>query len=69
MTFRKTPAAARELGISYTTLINLLRYDKMTPPAKDSSGDFVWADADLKRARHALAAMRQPRRPEVADAR
>ncbi len=61
-TYRKTPIAARELGISYTNLHNLIRYGKLTPPGRDSSGHFVWTDADLERARVALA------QQEVADA-
>jgi hypothetical protein len=58
--FRKSPVAARELGISYHQLVGLTRYGKITPPARDSSGDFVWGDADLERARLDLAKMRRP---------
>jgi len=60
MAFRKAPVAARELGISYHQLIGLIRYDKITPPERDSSGDYLWLDADLERARAALASMRKP---------
>jgi hypothetical protein len=59
MSFRKTPVAARELGISYHQLIGLLRYDKIDPPARDSSGDYLWADADIERAKAAIRAMRR----------
>ena len=59
MQFRKTPAAAKELGISYPTLIGLLRYGKLDPPSKDTSGDYIWTDADLTRARNALAKQRK----------
>jgi hypothetical protein len=52
---RKTPVAARELKVSYNTLINLIRFDKITPPDRDSSGDYAWSDEDLQRAREALA--------------
>jgi hypothetical protein len=55
MPFRKTPAAARELGVPYFTLINLIRYGKIKPPTKDTSGDYLWRDADMDRARQALA--------------
>jgi hypothetical protein len=65
MTYRKTPVAARELGISYSQLIGLLRYSKIAPPARDTSGDYIWADEDLARARNALAAARAPK-PEAA---
>jgi hypothetical protein len=62
---RKTPVAARELGVSYNTLINLLRFDKIDPPGRDSSGDYVWTDGDLERAREALS--RLQRRKAVAS--
>jgi hypothetical protein len=67
MHFRKTPAAAQELGISYATLIGLLRYGKIEPPAKDSSGDYVWTDADLARARRAISMRRRPEAAQAAD--
>lgn len=51
---RKSPTAAIELGISYHQLINLLRYRKITPPQKDTSGDYLWSDDDLAAARLAL---------------
>jgi hypothetical protein len=35
-------------------LVGLLRADKIPPPAKDSSGDYIWAEADLAAARTAL---------------
>ena len=55
MHFLKTPLAAEHLGVSYHRLIGLLRFRKMEPPARDSSGDYVWTDSDLERARKALA--------------
>jgi hypothetical protein len=55
---RKTPVAARELGVTYHTLIGLLRFDKMQPPPRDSSGDYLWGDQDLENARQALAKLR-----------
>jgi hypothetical protein len=57
-TFRKTPVAAVELGVSYHRLINLVRFRKIPAPARDSSGDFLWSDVDLAHARQALAALR-----------
>lgn len=54
MTLRKSPIAAEELGISYYQLISLLRSKKLPPPQKDSSGDYIWADADIDAAREAL---------------
>lgn len=59
MTFRKTPVAAREVPCTYTQLISLIRYGKIDPPARDTSGDFVWLDEDIERARQALAAKRK----------
>jgi hypothetical protein len=59
MPYRKTPVAARELGVSYHQLIGLIRYDKIAAPERDSSGDFIWTEADLARAREALATMRR----------
>jgi hypothetical protein len=53
---RKSPTAAAELGVSYYRLIGLLRARKLRPPAKDSSGDYVWTDADMDAARQALLA-------------
>ena len=32
-----------------------IRFAVIDPPAKDSSGDYQWTDADLERARQALA--------------
>jgi hypothetical protein len=55
MPTRKTPTAAKELGTTYHRLISLLRSEKLSPPAKDSSGDYVWSDADLEAARKALS--------------
>jgi hypothetical protein len=50
----KTRRAASLLGIAESHLHYLLRAKKIPPPARDDSGDFVWTDADLERARAAL---------------
>jgi hypothetical protein len=40
----------------YHRVANALRNGKITPPpAKDVSGDFMWAPDDVERARQALA--------------
>jgi hypothetical protein len=52
--YRKTPIAARELGTTYHRLIGLLRFSKIEPPQRDTSGDYIWGDCDLARARQAL---------------
>lgn len=54
MNVRKSPMAAKELGISFYHLHGLLRSDKITPPQKDSSGDYIWTDADVEGARKVL---------------
>jgi hypothetical protein len=59
MPFQKTPIVARELGIPYYRLLNLIRCDHIIPPAKDSSGDYVWSAEDIERARQALRRPRQ----------
>lgn len=57
----KTPAAADLLGVSYARLVGLLRARKIRPPAKDSSGDYLWAPPDLDAARDALQIDRRRR--------
>jgi DNA-binding transcriptional MerR regulator len=66
MGFKKTSAAASALQVPYYTLMALLRYGRITPPQKDSSGDYVWTDDDLERARIALA--NRGRRHEATNA-
>lgn len=51
---KKTRQAAAELAISYCRLMSLIRCDKVAPPAKDSSGDYLWTEADIAAAREAL---------------
>jgi hypothetical protein len=55
MAFLKSRAVADQLGISYYNLFELIRSKHLTPPEKDSSGDYVWTPADVERARAALA--------------
>jgi hypothetical protein len=54
MPFRKTPIVAELLGVGYYRLISLMRSKHLAPPAKDTSGDYVWTDSDIERARRAL---------------
>jgi hypothetical protein len=65
VSYLKTPAAARYLNTSYHRLIGLLRFGKIQPPPKDSSGDYCWSPEDLERARQALA----PKGAEVVNER
>jgi hypothetical protein len=57
----KSGAAAELLGIPYYTLIELMRAKRLAPPAKDSSGQFVWTEADIERARQAVAELQARR--------
>ncbi len=63
MAYLKSRAVADQLGISYYNLFELIRSKHLTPPDKDSSGDYVWTPADVERAREAVAA-RARRRQE-----
>lgn len=53
--------AAKELGISFYRLRYLVTAGKIPAPATDEYGKYAWTDADLERARAALAADRQRR--------
>jgi hypothetical protein len=53
--YLKTAAAAAALNTTYHRLIGLVRFGKIEPPPKDSSGDYLWDADDLERARQALA--------------
>jgi len=59
LTFVKTPVAAQYLKIRYTRLMSLLRHGKIASPKKDSSGDYLWTDADLAAARQVLERLAQ----------
>jgi hypothetical protein len=63
----KSPIAAQILRITYHTLIGLIRFGAIEPPARDSSGHYAWDDESLRRAREALSA-RQQRRQAAAHA-
>jgi hypothetical protein len=52
------------LGVPYYQLFDLLRSRQISAPQKDSSGDYVWTESDVERARQALAS-RQRRRATV----
>jgi hypothetical protein len=59
MPYLKSRAVATELAISYYRLFELIRSGKLTPPGKDSSGDYIWTPEDVDRARQALAVGRR----------
>ncbi len=50
----KTKDVAKQLGISYSRLINLIRCEKIEAPEKDSSADFVWSKQDVANAQKAM---------------
>jgi hypothetical protein len=54
MNVRKSTVAIKELGITYARLVSLLRARKVAPPQKDTSGDYLWTDADLESVRQAM---------------
>jgi hypothetical protein len=54
----KTPEVAVKLGITYHQAISLVRFRKIAPPQKDSSGDYSWTRADVDRARRAVQSAR-----------
>jgi hypothetical protein len=60
---KKTAAVARELGVSYCRLFGLIRYGKLSPPARDSSGHYIWDACQIDKARKLL---RAEEREEVA---
>jgi hypothetical protein len=60
--YRKTTRAAAELGKTYMQLYALIRYGKIPTPERDSSGDLIWSDADMARARQALALLEKRRK-------
>jgi hypothetical protein len=72
VSYCKTPMAAAACDCTYWELIGLLRSGRLTPPAKDSSGDYVWTPEDVERARAALRDGRRPgtggRKLKLADA-
>jgi hypothetical protein len=67
MASRKSVVVARDLGVTYYRLIGLLRSGKITPPQKDSSGDYLWSPADVSSARGALGIDRRRKAHEAKE--
>lgn len=65
MTPLKTMEVADQLRVPYHRVIGLIRYRLIAVPAKDSSGDYAWADSDIEAARAALE-RRRTRRHDAA---
>jgi hypothetical protein len=60
----KTAEVITHLETTHHKLWGLFRSNKIRPPAKDISGDYVWTDQDVENARRALATdLRFGRRP------
>jgi hypothetical protein len=57
----------RDVGIllreNWWTIYNLIRLKKMQAPRKDSDGNYLWFEDDVRRARAALATHRPNGRP------
>jgi hypothetical protein len=64
MNFLRSGAAAQKLGIPYHQLFSLIRAGKLTPPPRDSAGDYQWRPCDIEAARKLLAGGK--RRREIA---
>lgn len=62
----KTTEVARQLGTPYHRIASALRSQKLSPPSKDYSGDFIWTEADVEALRQALAVDRRRKSPVVA---
>jgi hypothetical protein len=65
MSYVGTRTAARQLDAPIYLLYDLLRRDRLTPPAKTEGGDYLWSPEDIERARQALS-QRRRRRQETA---
>jgi hypothetical protein len=60
-----TVQAARELGTSAQRLIRLIGKNRISAPAKNSSGVYVWTFADIQRTRQLLLTLPRGGRPSV----
>jgi hypothetical protein len=61
--YRSTREAAELLGCPAGTLLMLIFRGRLAPPARRFCAGYVWTDADLDAARHALASPRPAGRP------
>jgi hypothetical protein len=65
---RKTSGAAAVLGEPARVLSELIRHGRIPRPARDDSGDYIWTEEDIERARIALAARRKRKPRELTTA-
>lgn len=49
-----TPQAAKRLGVSYSRLLGWIRYGRMSAPAKDATGSYVWTSDDIEAAKKVM---------------
>jgi hypothetical protein len=56
---KKTKEVAELLGVRPFNLIAMISAGRLTAPAKDCSGQYVWLTADIDRARVALTVDRR----------
>ena len=68
-TYRKTSEVARLINVSFWSLSAAIRRDRIKPrPQKDGSGDLIWSDEDIERAREAFKKTgRRRRKPTPAN--
>ena len=64
VTYHKTPIAVKLIGCTIGQLLWLIRSGRLERPEKDSSGDYMWTDADIAAAR-AAGAKTGARRPRT----
>ncbi len=57
----KTRQVTTLLRTNYLALAYLIRRGTIPPPTKDASGDYVWGQDDIERARAALRDIRERR--------
>jgi len=50
----KTRDVCQLLGVRYHTIFNLIRYEKLPAPERDSAGDFIWWPKNVEAARNAV---------------
>jgi hypothetical protein len=57
------------LGVPYWKLFNLIQSNKIPEPKRDDVGDFLWSEADIRRARQALTVdLRKPHNKKAVPA-
>lgn len=68
MNHHNTLYVARLLGTTSPNLVQAIARGKFAPPVRDEGGRYCWTDADIERARAAMAIDLRRKRREVANA-